>query len=60
VYGRLISHDLVKRDAVRIFCDRMREWLGRHIYSTGENDGDLQYRKGWNAAMKSVQQYLSR
>lgn len=55
-----MAFDLAKRDAVRIYCDRLREWLGRQLFSADAHDGDLAYRRGWSDAIKHVQSYLSR
>lgn len=59
MYGRMII-DIAKRDAVRVFCDRLIEWLARQAFSNGPDDNDPSYRAGWNAAIRHVSNHLLR
>ena len=57
---RSIVVDIAKRDAVRLFCERLSEWLANQVFSTAPNEVDLAYRRGWCDAIKHVQRHLSR
>jgi hypothetical protein len=57
---RSLAFDLAKRDAVRVFCDRLREWLVGQRFSTSVNDNDLAYRAGWSDCLNHVISHISR
>lgn len=52
--------DIAKRDAVRIFCERLFEWLAKQTFSASPSDSDPAYRRGWNDCLKHTQRHLSR
>lgn len=60
MFDRVIAVDLAKRDAVRLFVDRLVEWIDRRMTTTETADTamDKAYRDGWNAALHHVRKHL--
>lgn len=57
-----IAFDIAKRDAIRIFCDRLFEQLEARKFNVGEgqSDEDRAYRRGWNDAITHIINHISR
>lgn len=59
MFDRAIAVDIAKRDAVRIFVERIVEWLDRQRAPlSGLEDRDKAYREGYNAALAHVRRHL--
>lgn len=60
MFGQQIATDIAKRDAIRIYVDRLVEWLGKSKFNLDDarTELDRAYRKGWSDAMDSARRHL--